>query len=167
MPLFPGLGRFWRGSCGRCWRCDRAGWRFLLPIWLDWASELRPPPPSTHLEVGQGRWFSSGFETAGLGEGAVTSTLVDTNPYEAQPVMSALSASGNRRSRKCMVRSFQSSREADRLPGYMQFPSREGQQFCSDDFSATIVSPRFPEKAVFSQNSERDKRNGILAHEAK
>jgi hypothetical protein len=49
----------------------------------------------------------------------------------------------------------------------MQFPSREGQQFCSDDFSATIVSPRFPEKAVFSQNSERDKRNGILAHEAK
>jgi hypothetical protein len=61
----------------------------------------------------------------------------------------------------------QSSSEADRLAGYMQFPNREGQQSCFDDFSATTVSPRFPEKAVFSQNSNRDKRNDTLAHEAK
>jgi hypothetical protein len=48
------------------------------------------------------------------------------------------------------VGAFRSSREADRLAGYMQFPSRERRRFSFDDFGATTVSPRFTEKAVSS-----------------
>jgi hypothetical protein len=51
--------------------------------------------------------------------------------------------------------------------GVVQFPSREGRRCSFDDFSVTTVSPRFTEKAVSSQNSNCDKRNGTLAHEAK
>jgi hypothetical protein len=71
------------------------------------------------------------------------------------------------------VGASQSSHEADRLAGYMQFPSREGQQFCFDDFSATTVSPRFTGKqslrkiliAISAMAHSRTNQNELNAKE--